>query len=57
MDNRRWEMVRSSAMGLWLPGCAMVVVAGVRYGCGCRCGLWLWLPVWFVVVVADVKGG
>ena len=45
MDDRRWEMVRSSAVGLWLPGCAMVVVADVVYGCGCRCGLWLWLPM------------
>ena len=48
MDDRRWEMVGSSAMGLWLPGWALV--AGVV--CGCRGGLWL--PGWFVVVVAGV---
>jgi hypothetical protein len=44
VDDRRWEMVGSSAMGLWLPGWALV--------CGCRGGLWL--PGWFVVVVAGV---
>ena len=38
MDNQRWEMVGSSAMGLWLQGWAVVVVANVVVVADVRCG-------------------
>jgi hypothetical protein len=40
VDDGRWEMVGSSAMGLWLQGWAVVVVSGVvvLVIAGVRCG-------------------
>ena len=40
MGDGRWEMVGSSAMGLWLQGWVVVVVSGVVVVmiAGVRCG-------------------